>query len=122
MRLPGTRCLGGPGREGLRYLAVVPDALVRDSREELDPVVWLVHSGGESDALREANTRIKLVEQENEVLSRAAAYTPRRGQAALRPLTPVQYELIMKSVATEAAQPEPSPARAAAVPLGGHTM
>ena len=31
-------------------------------------------SGGESDALREANKRIKLLEQENEVLRRAAAY------------------------------------------------
>ena len=29
---------------------------------------------GESDALREANKRIKLLEQENEVLRRAAAY------------------------------------------------
>ena len=31
-------------------------------------------SSGESDALREANKRIKLLEQENEVLRRAAAY------------------------------------------------
>src|SRR3954469_12650091 len=31
-------------------------------------------SGSESDALREANRRIKLLEQENEVLRRAAAY------------------------------------------------
>ena len=31
-------------------------------------------SGGESEALREANKRIKLLEQENEVLRRAAAY------------------------------------------------
>ena len=31
-------------------------------------------SGGESDALREAHKRIKLLEQENEVLRRAAAY------------------------------------------------
>ena len=31
-------------------------------------------SGGQSDALREANKRIKLLEQENEVLRRAAAY------------------------------------------------
>jgi transposase len=30
--------------------------------------------GGESDELREANKRIKLLEQENEVLRRAAAY------------------------------------------------
>jgi transposase len=30
--------------------------------------------GGESDALREANKRIKLLEQENELLRRAAAY------------------------------------------------
>jgi transposase len=30
--------------------------------------------GSESDALREANRRIKLLEQENEVLRRAAAY------------------------------------------------
>ena len=32
------------------------------------------HSGGESSELREANKRIKLLEQENEVLRRAAAY------------------------------------------------
>lgn len=31
-------------------------------------------SGSEPDALREANKRIKLLEQENEVLRRAAAY------------------------------------------------
>ncbi len=31
-------------------------------------------SGSESDALREANKRIKLLEQENEVLRRATAY------------------------------------------------
>lgn len=31
-------------------------------------------SSGELDALREANKRIKLLEQENEVLRRAAAY------------------------------------------------
>jgi transposase-like protein len=34
----------------------------------------LARSGGESDALREANKRIRLLEQENEVLRRAAAY------------------------------------------------
>jgi transposase-like protein len=38
-------------------------------------------SGGESEALREANKRIKLLEQENEVLRRAAAYL---SQAHLR--------------------------------------
>jgi transposase len=32
------------------------------------------HKGGEADDLREANKRIKLLEQENEVLRRAAAY------------------------------------------------
>ena len=32
------------------------------------------HAANESDALREANKRIKLLEQENEVLRRAAAY------------------------------------------------
>ena len=31
-------------------------------------------AGSESDALRDANKRIKLLEQENEVLRRAAAY------------------------------------------------
>ncbi len=31
-------------------------------------------AGAESEALREANKRIKLLEQENEVLRRAAAY------------------------------------------------
>jgi transposase len=35
-------------------------------------------SGGESDALREANKRIKLLEQENEVLRRAAPILRRR--------------------------------------------
>jgi transposase-like protein len=34
----------------------------------------LSSSGTESEALREANKRIKLLEQENEVLRRAAAY------------------------------------------------
>lgn len=34
----------------------------------------LSRSGAESDELREANRRIKLLEQENEVLRRAAAY------------------------------------------------
>lgn len=34
-------------------------------------------AGSESDALREANKRIKLLEQENEVLRRAAAYLSR---------------------------------------------
>jgi transposase len=38
-------------------------------------------SGTESDALREANKQIKLLEQENEVLRRAAAYL---SQAHLR--------------------------------------
>ena len=33
-----------------------------------------LQAGSESDALREANKRIKLLEQENEVLRRAAAY------------------------------------------------
>lgn len=33
-----------------------------------------VRADSESDALREANKRIKLLEQENEVLRRAAAY------------------------------------------------
>ncbi len=34
----------------------------------------LAGPANESDALREANKRIKLLEQENEVLRRAAAY------------------------------------------------
>jgi transposase len=34
----------------------------------------IARPGAESDALREANKRIKLLEQENEVLRRAAAY------------------------------------------------
>jgi transposase len=33
-----------------------------------------LHKGGEAADLREANKRIKLLEQENEVLRRAAAY------------------------------------------------
>jgi transposase len=41
----------------------------RNSSRSLSP-----RSGGEADDLREANKRIKLLEQENEVLRRAAAY------------------------------------------------
>ena len=38
------------------------------------PFSGAARAGNESDALREANKRIKLLEQENEVLRRAAAY------------------------------------------------
>jgi hypothetical protein len=41
----------------------VPEALARDRREELDPGS---HQPGSETALREANMRIKLLEQENE--------------------------------------------------------
>ena len=47
--------------------------LMIDERESVNSS-GPVRSGGESDALREANKRIKLLEQENEVLRRAAAY------------------------------------------------
>ena len=47
--------------------------LTIDERE-LGAISASARSGGESDALREANKRIKLLEQENEVLRRAAAY------------------------------------------------
>ena len=47
--------------------------LTIDERDSVNPS-GPVRSGGESDALREANKRIKLLEQENEVLRRAAAY------------------------------------------------
>jgi transposase-like protein len=42
----------------------------RDSVRQFGPA----RAGSEADALREANKRIKLLEQENEVLRRAAAY------------------------------------------------
>ena len=44
--------------------------LVIDERKSSPPT----SSGGESSELREANKRIRLLEQENEVLRRAAAY------------------------------------------------
>ena len=53
--------------------AVVSEAVADDRRARLDAEVGS-SAGGESDALREANKRIKLLEQENEVLRRAAAY------------------------------------------------
>ncbi|MFO7194321.1 MAG: IS3 family transposase [Thermocrispum agreste] len=49
-----------------RWLAIDEKNSARSSRSP--------QSGSESDALREANKRIKLLEQENEVLRRAAAY------------------------------------------------
>ena len=50
------------------------EAVAVDRRAELVAAVGGSRPGGESDALREANKRIKLLEQENEVLRRAAAY------------------------------------------------
>ena len=47
--------------------------LMLDERDSVNASGPL-RSGGESGALREANKRIKLLEQENEVLRRAAAY------------------------------------------------
>ena len=47
--------------------------LTIDERE-LGAAVRSREPASESDALREANKRIKLLEQENEVLRRAAAY------------------------------------------------
>ena len=47
--------------------------LVIDERES-SPRAGSTGAGGESAELREANKRIKLLEQENEVLRRAAAY------------------------------------------------
>ena len=44
----------------------------------------------ESDALREANMRIKLLEQENEVLRRAAAYLS--GTQQTRPASPERFQ------------------------------
>ena len=49
-------------------------------------------SGSESDALREANKRIKLLEQENEVLRRAAAYLS-QAQSAGKMMYPLVREL-----------------------------
>ena len=49
-----------------RWLTIDERKSVRASSES--------RAGSESDALREANKRIKLLEQENEVLRRAAAY------------------------------------------------
>jgi transposase len=45
-----------------------------DERNRANGVSGGTVRGGESEALRDANRRIKLLEQENEVLRRAAAY------------------------------------------------
>ena len=47
--------------------------LTIDDRQSTDPSP-AARAANESEALREANKRIKLLEQENEVLRRAAAY------------------------------------------------
>lgn len=47
--------------------------LTIDDRNSANPS-QAAQAANESDALREANKRIKLLEQENEVLRRAAAY------------------------------------------------
>ena len=56
---------------------VSPSCLKRwltiDERNSAKPSL-AARAANESDALREANKRIKLLEQENEVLRRAAAY------------------------------------------------
>lgn len=56
---------------------VSPSCLKRwitiDDRKSTNPSP-AARAANESDALREANKRIKLLEQENEVLRRAAAY------------------------------------------------
>ena len=53
----------------------MPEALAGDRRPDVGAAVDRpVGPRNESDALREANKRIKLLEQENEVLRRAAAY------------------------------------------------
>ncbi len=56
---------------------VSPSCLKRwitiDDRKSANPSP-AARAANESDALREANKRIKLLEQENEVLRRAAAY------------------------------------------------
>ena len=71
-RLPRVR---GPGREGLRHCS--PSCLKRwltiDDKNSANPSP-AARAANELDALREANKRIKLLEQENEVLRRAAAY------------------------------------------------
>jgi transposase len=48
--------------------------LTIDERDSRSGSTRSASSGGESVELREANKRIKLLEQENEVLRRAAAY------------------------------------------------
>ena len=48
--------------------------LTIDERDSRSGSTKSASSGGESVELREANKRIKLLEQENEVLRRAAAY------------------------------------------------
>jgi len=60
-----------------RDFGVSPSCLKRwltiDDRRSAHPSP-AVRAANESEALREANKRIKLLEQENEVLRRAAAY------------------------------------------------
>jgi hypothetical protein len=49
-------------------MCTMPKAFPKEFREDV------IRVANESDAPREANKRIKLLEQENEVLRRAAAY------------------------------------------------
>jgi transposase len=60
--------------KGLRDLAVVPEAVVDHDDRNRARSSGSTPAGSESEALREANKRIKLLEQENEGLRRAAAY------------------------------------------------
>ncbi len=69
--LPRLRRVHGPGCEGLPPLPLCLDRwLTIDDKKAADPSS-AARAANESASLREANKRIKLLEQENEVLRRA---------------------------------------------------
>src|SRR4051794_8581533 len=77
--LQGLGCLDDPGREGLRYLAVYLKRWLSIDERNSSRSAGRATPATESDALREANKRIKLLEQETRSCV-AAAY---RSQANL---------------------------------------
>jgi transposase-like protein len=76
-RDPGLQGLGLSIAQVAKDIGISPSCLKRwltiDERKSANPSPAAL-AANESDALREANKRIKLLEQENEVLRRAAAY------------------------------------------------